>query len=107
VACLEERLPAALLTARPDLARELSTRVLGPVLNLDKVSRDLLLDTLAAWLAADGSALRAASSLYCHRNTVLNRMRRLERLTRRSLSAPNDLVELALALEAFGLATSA
>ena len=105
VSCLEERLPAALLTARPDLARELCSRVLGPVLTLDKVSRDLLLDTLAAWLAADGSALRAASSLYCHRNTVLNRMRRLERLTRRSLSAPNDLVELSLALQAFGLAT--
>jgi hypothetical protein len=105
-ACLAERLPAALLTARPDLARELSTRVLGPVLALDKVSRDMLLDTFAAWLEADGSALRTAAALFCHRNTVLNRMRRLERLTQRSLSAPNDLVELALALEAFGLRTA-
>jgi DNA-binding PucR family transcriptional regulator len=103
VACLEERLPAALLTARPDLARELCTRVLAPVLALDRASRDLLLDTFTAWLEAGGSAHRAAATLFCHRNTVLNRMRRLERLTRRSLSEPGDLIELTLALEAFKL----
>jgi DNA-binding PucR family transcriptional regulator len=98
-------LPAALLTARPDLAKELCTRVLAPVLALDRVSRDLLLDTLAAWLEAGGSAHQAAAALFCHRNTVLNRIRRLERLTRRSLAVPEDLVELALALEAFHLNT--
>jgi hypothetical protein len=103
VACLEERLPAALLTARPDLARELCTRVLAPVLALGRVSRDLLLDTLAAWLIAGGSTHRAAMALFCHRNTVLYRMRRLERLTNRSLSVPADLIELGLALEAFYL----
>jgi hypothetical protein len=106
VSCLEERFPAALLTARPDLARELCGRTLGPVLALDKVSRDLLLDALDAWLAADGSASQAAAALYCHRNTVLNRMRRLERLTGRSLSAPKDLVELSLALQAYNLGTA-
>jgi hypothetical protein len=107
VTCLEERLPAALLTARPDLANELCSRVLGPLLTLDGTSRDMLFEALAAWLAADGSAQRAATALYCHRNTVLNRLRRLERMTRRSLSAPNDLVELALALEAFNVCAAA
>jgi DNA-binding PucR family transcriptional regulator len=100
VACLEERLPAALLVARPDLARELCTRLLAPVLALDRTSQALLLDTFAAWLSAGGSAHRAAAVLFCHRNTVLNRLRRLERLTKRSLTVPEDLVELALALEA-------
>jgi DNA-binding PucR family transcriptional regulator len=61
----------------------------------------MLLDTLAAWLTSGGSAHRAAATLFCHRNTVLNRLRRLERLTRRSLTVPKDLVELTLALEAF------
>jgi hypothetical protein len=101
VACLEERLPAALLTARPDLARELCTRVLAPVLALDRMSRDLLLDTFAAWLTEGGSAHRAAVTLFCHRNTILNRLRRLERMTNRSLTVPKDIVELALALEEY------
>jgi hypothetical protein len=106
VSCLEEHLPTALLTARPDLARELFGRVLGPVFALDSVSRDLLLDTLAAWLATDGSAERAASVLRCHRNTVMKRIRQFERMTRRSLSTLNDLVEVSLAFEAFRLGST-
>ncbi|GAA2573689.1 helix-turn-helix domain-containing protein [Actinomadura fulvescens] len=103
LATLDERLPATMLTVRPDLARELELRVLAPILALDQPSRDLLLDTLAAWLEAEGSATRAAETLYCHRNTVLNRLRRLELLTKRSLDNPKDLVEVTLALEAFDL----
>jgi hypothetical protein len=103
VACLEDRLPAALLAARPDLAVELSSRVLGPVLALEQVSRDLLLDTLRVWMDAGGSASEAAVSLFCHRNTVINRIRRIERLTGRSVSKPEDLVELWLALQAYQL----
>jgi DNA-binding PucR family transcriptional regulator len=61
----------------------------------------MLLDTLEAWLDAGGSAQGAATSLYCHRNTVLNRLRRLERLTQRSLAVPQDLVDLTLALEEY------
>ncbi|MFD8590699.1 helix-turn-helix domain-containing protein [Streptomyces sp. NPDC059637] len=63
----------------------------------------MILSTLEAWLAADGSALRAGSRLFCHRNTVLNRLRRYEQLTGRSLGRPQDLVELVLALEAHRL----
>ncbi|KRV48213.1 hypothetical protein AQ490_25760 [Wenjunlia vitaminophila] len=102
-ACLADELPAALLVVRPDLAGELSQRTLAPVLALEPSDRDLLLATLKAWLDADGASSRAATALYCHRNTVLNRLRRLERLTRRSLSVPRDLVELSLALQAHEL----
>jgi DNA-binding PucR family transcriptional regulator len=61
----------------------------------------MLLDTFAAWLAEGGSTHRAATTLFCHRNTVINRIRRFERLTKRSLAVPADLLELVLALEAF------
>ena len=74
-----------------------------PVLGLHAVERDLLLTTLAAWLECDGSARRAAVQLYCHRNTVVNRLRRLEQLAQRSLARPRDLVELTLALDALQL----
>jgi hypothetical protein len=103
VACVQHRMTAALLTSRPDLAGELSGHVLARLLELDQANRDVLLDTFTAWLAADGSVRRAARPLYCHRNTVLNRLRRLEKLTSRSLSTPKDLVELTLAVEAFRL----
>ncbi|MFF3611080.1 PucR family transcriptional regulator [Streptomyces sp. NPDC002580] len=102
---LEEHLPAALVVSAPVLGAALSERVLGPLLRLDLSDRDIMLDTLTAWLACDGSAQRAAGRLYCHRNTVLNRLRRCEQLTGRSLTRPADVVELSLALAAHSLLT--
>lgn len=98
-----ERLPAALVVASPELGRALAERALGPLLRLEPGDRDLLLDTLTVWLDCDGSAQRAGERLYCHRNTVLNRLRRCEHLTGRSLTRPADMVELSLALTAHGL----
>ncbi|MEU0127877.1 helix-turn-helix domain-containing protein [Streptomyces sp. NPDC006289] len=100
---LEERLPAALLVSQPELSARLVADVLGPLLALDPADRALLVRTMEAWLECGGSAGRAAGRLYCHRNTVLNRLRRLERLTSRSLSRPRELIEMTLALDAFRL----
>ncbi|MFE9852994.1 PucR family transcriptional regulator [Streptomyces sp. NPDC005576] len=106
VLTLEQGLPAALLASQPELADRLITDVLGPLFSLRETERVLLVGTLDAWLECEGSAGRAAVRLYCHRNTVLNRLRRLERLTARSLSRPRDLVELTLALDALRLLSS-
>ncbi|MFD3718039.1 PucR family transcriptional regulator [Streptomyces sp. NPDC058674] len=100
---LADRLPAALVVRQPELAGELVQAVLGPLLELDPADRAVLLETLDAWLAAEGSAGRAATRLYCHRNTVFNRLRRLEHLTSRSLSRPHDLIALTLARDAHRL----
>ncbi|EMF28055.1 hypothetical protein H114_16578 [Streptomyces gancidicus BKS 13-15] len=100
---LTEHLPAALVASSPDLAAALTERLLGPLAALDPAEAEVLLDTLATWLACDGSAQRAGRRLYCHRNTVLNRLRRYEQLTGRSLSRPTDLVETTLALTAHNL----
>ncbi|WP_217237943.1 CdaR family transcriptional regulator [Streptomyces sp. AC555_RSS877] len=97
---LTEHLPAALVITSPELGRALADRVLGPLLRLEPGDRDVLLETLATWLACDGSAQRAGERLYCHRNTVLNRLRRCEHLTGRSLARPADVVEISLALTA-------
>jgi len=98
VAELDARLPGALLVTSPDLAGRLVRRALGRVLDLDADERELLLETLTAWLATGGSASQTATRLYCHRNTVLNRLRRLEGLTGRSVERVDDLVEWSLAL---------
>ncbi|MGW0935993.1 helix-turn-helix domain-containing protein [Streptomyces sp. NPDC002666] len=99
LARLADRLPGAFILARPDLAQEFAGQVLGPVLETDPAERDHLLATLAAWLDCQGSTEEAGKRLYCHRNTVLNRLRRLERLTGRLLARPRDVVDLAFALE--------
>lgn len=98
VAALDARLPAALLVTAPDLAARLVQRALGPVLDLERDEGQVLLQTLRTWLETGGSAGQTAALLYCHRNTVLNRLRRLEALTARSLDRVDDLVEWSLAL---------
>ncbi|GAA2599961.1 helix-turn-helix domain-containing protein [Actinomadura fulvescens] len=103
---LDGNLPAALVVAQPELGDLLSAQVLGPLADLDPTDREILLETLATWLDCEGSAIHTASRLYCHRNTVFNRLRRLEQLTSRSLHRPRDVVELALALDAARLANT-
>ncbi|GAA3007687.1 PucR family transcriptional regulator [Streptomyces fulvorobeus] len=100
---LEERLTTALLVSQPELSARLVTEVFGPLLTLEPAERALLVETLDAWLECGGSAGRAAGRLFCHRNTVFNRLRRLEALTSRSLSRPRELIEMTLALDAFRL----
>ncbi|MFH8977831.1 PucR family transcriptional regulator [Streptomyces sp. NPDC017890] len=97
---LDDHLPAALVVSSPELGRALAEKVLGPLLRLEPADREVLLETLTTWLDCDGSAQRAGERLYCHRNTVLNRLRRCEQLTGRSLARPADVVEISLALTA-------
>lgn len=99
-AALDERLPQALLVRSPELADRLVQRTLGPVLELPAHEREVLLETLATWLACNRSAKAAASRLFCHRNTVLNRLARLEALLSRSIHGVEDAVWMALALSA-------
>jgi DNA-binding PucR family transcriptional regulator len=95
---LDARLPGALIVTAPDLAARLVQRALGGVLDLERDERKVLLETLRTWLETGGSAGQTASRLYCHRNTVLNRLRRVEALTGRSVERVDDLVEWSLAL---------
>lgn len=78
---LDECLPDALLLSSPELAQHLVAATFGPVLALPERERDELLRTLEAWVGSLGSALRTARVLYCHRNTVLNRLHRVQALT--------------------------
>ncbi|NGN64658.1 PucR family transcriptional regulator [Streptomyces sp. A7024] len=100
---LDRRLPAAFVVSQPELARLLVADVFGELMALEATDRAVLLETLDAWLECSGSAGRAATRLYCHRNTVFNRLRRVEQLTSRSLSRPRDLTEITLALDAYRL----
>jgi hypothetical protein len=100
VAALAERLPEALLLNSPDLAEALIHRRLGPLLKVPLAERRLLLDTLNAWLTSGGSINQTANAVHCHRNTVINRLRRIESITALDLADTTAQLELALALRA-------
>jgi hypothetical protein len=91
---------AVLLASAPDAAIMVAGSILGPVLTLPPVERDVLLDTLREWFAARGATSVAAAKLHVHRNTVHYRLRRVAELTGRSLAEPTGVAELHLALEA-------
>src|SRR5262249_59552317 len=57
-------------------AREFVARTLGKLADADPELRD----TLCVYIGEQFSAARAARALYTHRNTVLNRLQRAERL---------------------------
>lgn len=94
---------ALLIATAPDAALELTTTVLGPVMELPPAESGLLLSTLQAWFDARGSSANAALALHCHRNTVLYRLNRLSELTGRAVTDPLAGAELRVALETIRL----
>lgn len=96
-------LPDALLLSAPDLAERLVVVWLGPVLELSEPERRPLLQTLETWVSTAGSATRTAQLSHCHRNTVLNRIRRVGGLIGRELTEGPPPVDLSLALRAHRL----
>ncbi|MCA0144830.1 CdaR family transcriptional regulator [Blastococcus sp. LR1] len=98
VVSIDERLPEALMSNSPEISSRLVGQSLGGLLELPDDEQAVLLDTLEAFLAADGSATRAADALYCHRNTVMHRLRRIESVTGRKLTDPRSRLLWQLAL---------
>ncbi|MDT5367293.1 MAG: hypothetical protein QOC62_1724, partial [Mycobacterium sp.] len=69
--------------------------------DLSDEERELLFETFRVWQENDASVSAAAAQLFCHPNTVRHRLRRIEKLTDRSLSRPRDLAEMCLAFEVY------
>ncbi|NUR93772.1 MAG: PucR family transcriptional regulator [Kribbellaceae bacterium] len=91
---------AVAAVSAPDAMRRVRQAVLGPILDLPTEQCRVLLDTLAAWRDSGGSASDAGGVLFCHPNTVRQRLRRIESATGRSLSDPKATAEILIALEA-------
>lgn len=95
-----------LLGTLPDeVRRTFARRVLGAVLAYDDEHGAGLLDTLDAFLRADGSWSRCAQAMHVHVNTVRYRIRRVEELTGRDLSRLPDRVDVFLALRSLRTGT--
>jgi DNA-binding PucR family transcriptional regulator len=83
----------ALALADEQGAREFVARTLGRLADADPDLRD----TLCVYIGEQFSAARAARALYTHRNTVLNRLQRAERLLPHRLAGHG--LEIGVALE--------
>ncbi|PPK97356.1 PucR-like helix-turn-helix protein [Kineococcus xinjiangensis] len=101
--------PCALTSAALDVAaarlgdvREpLVREALGGLLALPAPERMRILEVADAY-AATGTVAGAAAAAYCHRNTVLNRLRRLQEVSGLDLTVPREGAVLLLALAALG-----
>ena len=87
-----------LATVPRSVLRSFRERMLGPLLAYDQRHKAELVPTLREFLACSGSWNACATRMYVHVNTVRYRIRRIEELTGRDLSALDDQVDFFLAL---------
>lgn len=75
-----------------------ANEVLGQTSSLPPAELELLVRTLREYLKS-GSVTGTASALYCHRNTVINRLNRFTSLTGYDVTIPSHAAAVLLALE--------
>lgn len=78
--------------------RSFANGLLAPLAAQDARSHGRLMETLAAFVAANGNVLHAARALYIHRNTLKYRLRQIEKALGGSLDDPDLWLKLQLAL---------
>jgi hypothetical protein len=88
----------ALGEIEPSTAETYWRSVLGPLEEYDRRRHLGLIDTLEAYLEADGQISLAAKSLNIHRNSMIYRVKRLQEISGYNLSSYADLFQLQLAL---------
>jgi hypothetical protein len=72
--------------------------VLGPLAELPDAESERIAETVRVYLEGDSSVARTAARLYCHRNTVVNRLRRFGDITGRDIRHADDAAVVLLAL---------
>ena len=80
--------------------RAFADDVLGELAAHDVAQRSALLETLAAFLGANGNFRRAGDELFVHVNTVSYRIKRIEEITALDLDSSADRLLAAMAIEA-------
>lgn len=89
-----------LLHVPEDDLRSFADDVLGKLAAYDVAQRASLLETLAAFLGANGNLRRAGDELFVHVNTVSYRIRRIEEITALDLNSSADRLLAHMAIEA-------
>ncbi|WP_405987953.1 PucR family transcriptional regulator [Streptomyces sp. NBC_00986] len=99
--CLEDSWLDVLVHRAGDLGRDLAADVLGGLhAGAPPAEVDRLLETVQTHLSGSGSVADTAAALYCHRNTIQQRLNRFAELTGRDPRRPEDAALVVLALSA-------
>jgi hypothetical protein len=80
-----------------DLGPAIASSVLAGLDSAPRGERERLVETVLAY-ARSGSVQQTATALFCHRNTVVNRLRRFADLTGRQMTTPADAAVVLVAL---------
>ncbi|MGW2346543.1 helix-turn-helix domain-containing protein [Streptomyces sp. NPDC001661] len=104
-AYLDSMWPQVLLAQHADLRHHLVNDVLGALVSVGVEERDRLLEAVRAQLDGTGSVNDTAARLFCHRNTVVNRLRRFAELTGFDTRRPREATVIVLALDALATGT--
>jgi hypothetical protein len=99
VAVFDGSILATAAISAPNLMLKSAVSALDGLSNLPAQDREMLYETFRVWEESDASVDAVAAQLFCHPNTVRHRLRRIEKLTGRSLSRPRNVAELCLAFE--------
>lgn len=81
------------------LLKDYVRQMLGPVFDYDEQHHSSYTDTLYQYLLCDGSILRIADALYCHRNTVNYRVKLLKETLHYQLDDTQTRCELLIAYQ--------
>lgn len=81
------------------IPQQLMNETLSPLIELEKKHPYQLIETLDAWLKENGNLIQAAIRLDIHRNTLKQRIQKIEALTGQSLNNANFRLNAAVALQ--------
>lgn len=98
VLAANDYLAEMIITADGRLLAELSEHVLRPLARVPATKRDVLVETLAAWLDLQGDRAAMAKQLSVHPQTISYRMTKLSDLFGEALTQPRKRLALQLAL---------
>ena len=94
------KLEKALLTVKNNpVIREFTNSTIGELIKYDQVNNSRLTDTLEELIKCMGIRTTTAKHLYIHRNTLTQRIKRIEEITGHDLSRNNDLLSLGIAIK--------
>lgn len=94
----DDHLLDLILHSAGPLAKDLAARRLAPLDDLPESTRERLIETLSAWLDAQGEARPAAGRLHVHVQTVRYRLGQLRSLFGDELDSPDSRARMFLAL---------